>query len=71
MPIHSCAPIARWLRDYSYGRCIGIEVEGTTANGRAVKGTLRAENLAALKKLLIARGIPRSVAIGITIEARR
>ena len=71
MPITKCAPTARWLFDYSYGRCVGIEAEGTTASGQAVKGTLRAENLAALKKLLIARGVPRSRAIGITIEARR
>lgn len=70
MPIIKCAPTARWGWSYSDGRYLGIEVEGTTASGRAVKGTLKADGLERLKTRLVQRGLPAAEVRRIVIERR-
>jgi hypothetical protein len=66
--ITRCAPTAKWQWSYATGRYLGIEVEATTKQGRAVKGTLKADNLAELRVLLVKRGVSRAEAIRVTIE---
>jgi hypothetical protein len=65
------APTARWGWSWSEGRYIGVEVEGTDSAVKHCKGTLKASNLADLRKLLINRGLSVYEARRITIEKRR
>jgi hypothetical protein len=70
MPITKCAPTARWQWSYEDGRYLGIEVEGTDTKGHARKGTLKAQDLATLRRRLTERGLSRADATRITIETR-
>jgi hypothetical protein len=68
MPIISWAPTARYHWSADIGRHVAIDVQGTTATGRPVNGTLKAKDLATLRARLIARGVPRAEAVRITLN---
>ena len=70
MPITSCAPTAKYGWSYDCGRYVGVYVEGTTASGKPCQGVLKADNLHDLKKMLVARGIPKSEARRLTVERK-
>lgn len=70
MPITSCAPTARYGWSYDCGRWVGVYVEGTTAQGKPCQGILKADNLQALKKMLLARGVSKSEVRRLTVERK-